>query len=192
MAYKALNNIRNTSANHIMIDYRNAAAMNNFVHKPAETDGVNAFKIAKRLRKKANNPLQINKLSFLLNKHLGSSLLPLVKLSSITDFPKLKKKEIIEKILLGSYQFRMAKSYVQDLKKDGTAYSISEKFLQIHSQDIKKDKETKIIAAKLSSRHRRGQEKINNIKTFRVMYKIFIEYIPNRNSYKSIKSKIFM
>ena len=61
MAYKALNNIRNTSANHILIDYINAAAMNNFVHKPAETDGVNAVKIAKRLRKKANNRIQINR-----------------------------------------------------------------------------------------------------------------------------------
>ena len=48
---KALNNIRNTIAGHIQIDYRICCAMINYTHKPCCPDDKNVFKIPKLLKK---------------------------------------------------------------------------------------------------------------------------------------------
>ena len=49
----SLDNIRNTIAGHIQIDYRIACAMSNFRHKPCCPDGEKAIKVAKRIKKKS-------------------------------------------------------------------------------------------------------------------------------------------
>jgi len=189
MNYKALNDVRNTIVNHIQIDYRNAAALLNYAHRPVNTDGKNAFKVARRL-KKITNKRQLNKLDYLLNKHLGTSLIPEIRLTEITDFPQIKKYLMIAKILLGTYQIRICQSYVQDLLENGSAYYLSKKLINQNKNKSNNFKNTKIIGIKLPSRNKRGKVIVNNTSQFRSsnMYKIFIEYVPGVNNHKSIKS----
>jgi len=71
--FEGLNNIRNTIAGHISIDFRIACAMHNFTFKPCVVDSSNSEKIAKEIRIKADN-LTTNKLDFLLYKHFGFNM----------------------------------------------------------------------------------------------------------------------
>ncbi len=189
MNYKALNDIRNSIANHIQFDYRNTAALLNFLHKPISTDGENSFKIAKRLRKKIHNK-QVNNLEYLLKRQLGSRSIPEISISEITDFPRIKKYLIVAKILLGTC-IRMCKNYLKDLLDNGTAYFVDDKLKE--NKKNKNAETTKIIAIKLVSRHRRGQTNINDVLQYRPnnLYKIFIEYIAGIDGHKSIKSMYF-
>ena len=104
--------------------------MSNFLHKPCCPDGQNSKKIAKRIRKKATEKIQNNDLSFLLNRHLDSKLIPQVKLSQINDFAILKRKQIIRRILFGTFQMKQCKSYVQEMVENGVAYILSEKLIK--------------------------------------------------------------
>jgi hypothetical protein len=85
--YKSLDNIRNTQAGHIQIDYRIASAMCNFVHNPCSPDGNNSKKIAHRIRERAK--IKYNRLEFLLSKRLDTRLIKKIDLTDITDFPRL-------------------------------------------------------------------------------------------------------
>ncbi|RNA22461.1 hypothetical protein BpHYR1_039999 [Brachionus plicatilis] len=134
---KALDNIRNSEAGHIMIDYRNCCAMINFDFKPCCSDGVNAGKIAKRILKKIEK--KQNNLEFLLVKQC-----------------KIK-------FLLGSFQLRQAKSYMSDLAENPTAFIVKNDLIGKKSEKMySKFKGTKIISIKLPSRHKRGKKKIIN------------------------------
>ena len=88
---KALDNIRNTIAGHIQIDYRIACAMYNFNHKHICPDGKHAQKVAKRIYDRSQK-IQINKLAIILSKQLDTTQFPEVNLSDINDFVKLKRK----------------------------------------------------------------------------------------------------
>ncbi len=198
MANKALNNIRNTVAQHILIDYRIAAAMINFTHKPITADGNESALVAKRIRKKANQIYQENDLSFLLNKQLDTSLMAPIKLSSLNDFPRLKLNEITQKILFGTYQMKLAKSYIDELiKNEKNAFILADRIInQIENFELKSElqrNETKIIGIEIISRHRRGidkkKSKLESLK-FRNNYKLFIQYVPGMNGHKNIKSKV--
>ncbi|CAF0923792.1 unnamed protein product [Brachionus calyciflorus] len=85
---KALDNIRNTEAGHIMIDYRICCSMINFDLKPSCPDGENAEKIASKILIRSQK--KENDLEFLLGKHLDTKSICPIKISEIVDFPVLK------------------------------------------------------------------------------------------------------
>ena len=63
---KALDNIRNVTVGHIMIDYRITCAMSNFLHVPCCPDNINSEEIANSIRSKVFNyiPNHLKKPSF--------------------------------------------------------------------------------------------------------------------------------
>ncbi|CAF1024274.1 unnamed protein product [Brachionus calyciflorus] len=122
-SYKALDNVRNTELGHILVDYRIACAMANFNHKPCCPDKKNVEKISNRIKKRSM--ICSNPLGFLLKKHLDTKLIERINLSDISDFPRLSTKKMIEKIFLGTFQLKQAKSYLKDLLKNMTAYLVN-------------------------------------------------------------------
>ena len=196
--FRALENIRNSQVGHIQIDYRIACAMINFTHKPCISDGKNSIKIAKRIKKKAK--ISTNNLEFLLKKRLDTKLMPSLELIKIEDFPKLKIKDIKERICFGTFQLKQSKSYLADLVKRVKAFKISSELIkQIKDKKLQKDlisTNSTILAAEIPSRHKRSRIKTKEIKNeydqkFKSVYKVFIHYQPYENSYNSIKG-IFM
>jgi len=111
--FKSFDNIRNTQAGHILIDYRISCAMLNFTHRPCTPDGKNSLIIAKRIRTRTQN--KSNKMEFFLNKRLDTRLIKKINLLDIDDFPKLTIKKIKENILFGSFQLKLSKSYVNEM-----------------------------------------------------------------------------
>lgn len=202
---QALDDIRNTEAGHIQIDYRIACAMSNFVHKPICPDGVNAHQIAGKIKEKIL--IKDNSLDFLLSKHLDTKMIPEIELSQIEDFPKLTKEQLINNIFYGSFQIKLCVSYIGDLIKNGKAYVIDEdlkKKIPNFSQ-AKDFSKSRIIAVEITSRHKRSKikdcekstnsnnnktKKRNYIRNFRTIYKVFIHYIPDKNNTESILGKI--
>ncbi|CAF1024821.1 unnamed protein product [Brachionus calyciflorus] len=89
--FKALDNIRNTQAGHIQIDYRITCAMINFTHKPTCPDKENAKKIAFKLKEKLD--FENNLLSGLLKKQFGTKGIFSIDHNSIKDFPKLRYRQ---------------------------------------------------------------------------------------------------
>lgn len=181
---KALDNIRNTIAGHIQIDYRIACTMINFLHKPSCPDGVNATKIANRMKRKANSIIQENHLSPLLTIRFNTKKNPLSDLSNINDFPRLKKKQLIAKIFLGTFQLRLCKSYVSDLLRNHSCF--------IFENNKIENFKGKIFGVEISSRHKRGEIKTKNQEEktkLRVKYKAIIQYNPLLKNHKSILSK---
>ena len=174
--------------------------MDNFLHKHCCPDGDNAKEVAERIIKKTQ--MKENKLAFLLKRQLGTSLIPLKHLSEINDFPIIKRKTLNRKIFMGTFHLKQSKSYVEDLIERGNAFFVSKEFAK--GKDMIKDlklksrlisDKSKIIAVTITSRHKRGKKSIPNDKItykksseiFKTAYKIFIHYVPNVNSYKSIK-----
>ncbi len=120
---KALDNVRNTEVGHIRIDYRIAAAMLNFTHKPVLPDKNNAKQIANLMKNRCN--IKINMLDFLLNKTVGTKSIPLISNKDVKDFPRFKSKELINNIALGTFQFKLVKSYLKDIINHGYPYGVS-------------------------------------------------------------------
>jgi hypothetical protein len=120
---KALDNVRNTEVGHIQIDYRIAAAMLNFTHKPVLPDKNNAKQIANLMKNRCN--IKINMLDFLLNKTVGTKSIPLISNKDVKDFPRFKSKELINNIALGTFQFKLVKSYLKDIINHGYPYGVS-------------------------------------------------------------------
>ena len=159
---KALDYRRNTELNTKFYDYRNAAAMFNFTHKPITPDHSKASTIAMRMNQKSK--IQKNKLEFLLNKTIGTKTIPAIDLNSIVDFPKLKKKTIRDRITLGTFQPRLTKSYVKDILTHGSLYAVNNDILKdVNNQKLRADlisSRKKIIAMEILSRHSRGKKRI--------------------------------
>jgi hypothetical protein len=199
--YKSLDNIRNTQAGHIQIDYRIACAMSNFIHRPCSPDGKKSKKIAERIRKRTQ--IYENKMEFFINKRLDTRLIKKINLLDIDDFPKLSVKNIKENILFGSYQLKLCKSYVSEMVQCGIAYIITDDFLETNKafkivNQIKNSK-SKVIAAEITSRHRRSEKKSNTLssnircsKKYRTTYRLFIEYIPNLDQTKAIRGNFLL
>lgn len=184
----ALDNFRNSIAGHISIDYRIASAMYNFTHKPCESGGEKASTIARRLKRKLKT--NQNNLEFLLSIKLGKKLTTMIN-CSIIDFPRLSIQKLKEKIMFGPYQLKQAKSYLNDLLINGHFFSVNESVIKnITDEKLKNNLfKCKIIACQIASRHKRGLKTGTDM--FRNVYKVYIAYIPNLNSSKSIKGKIF-
>jgi len=196
--YKSLDNIRNTQAGHIQIDYRIACAMSNFTHYPCSPDGKNSMKVARRIRERAK--IKYNKLEFFLHKRLDTRLIKQIKLSEIDDFPRLTLKKIRENIIFGSYQLKLSKSYVNEMAQNGVAYIITDEFLESNKTykivEYIKNSNSKVIAAEIASRHRRSEKKTKMLssntrcsKKYRTSYKLFVEYVPWEDKAKAIKGK---
>jgi hypothetical protein len=193
---RALENIRNTTANHILIDYRIACAMINFDFKPCCPDGKNGAKIAKKIKHKA--AISSNSLQFLLNKQLGTNDIPKILISEINDFPRLKESELVEEIFLGTFLNKVCKSYVEDILNNKIAFVVKKNILEKNEKNKNSQTKAKIIAMQVSSRHKRSKIKHEKhvkkkektlISEFRTYYKVFIQYVPNIDSYKSIQGK---
>lgn len=187
-----MDNIRNRQAGHIAIDYRIACAMNNFVHKPCCPDEANATEIAERIKLKTK--IRTNQLSFLMKKHLNTKMIPQVQLSHIDDFPIISQTDMTNKIFFGKFQLRESLSYFSEVKKNGIAYEINQNTLKKLTNNDQLFKESKIIAIEITSRHKRSEikqtkqgKKNDQIQKYRTKYKVFIEYIPNKNEPESIK-----
>jgi len=190
-----LENIRNTQVGHIQLDYRIACAMENFCHKPCISDGKQAYKVAKRLKKKAR--FSYNSLECILKKRIDSKLMPCFDLNEIDDFPKLSINIIKEKICFGSYQLKQSKSYMIDIIKQVRAFKVDKQNVsKINDKNLRDDlliTDSTIIGAEIPSRHKRGKIKTigkNNTEKkekFKTVYKVFIHYQPNINNFKSIK-----
>ncbi len=73
---KALDNIRNTRAGHIQIDYRIACAILNFLHKPCCPDGEQASIIANKMKNKADSKIFKNYLGRLLKIRFNTKMVP--------------------------------------------------------------------------------------------------------------------
>ncbi|CAF0856527.1 unnamed protein product [Brachionus calyciflorus] len=127
---KALDNIRNTEAGHIMIDYRICCSMINFDLKPSCPDGKNAEKIATKILIRSQK--KENDLEFLLGKHLDTKSICPISFSEILDFQVSKRKSMKNNIFLGSYQFNQAKA------RPKTCHEIQENYPKpnLQNQDL--------------------------------------------------------
>lgn len=179
---KGIVNVRNTMLPHIFEDYRIAAAMINFTHKPLCADGKNAAIIAKKIKKKATSLDQRNKLDILIKLGLGKKDFSPFELDSVGDFPRLKKKQIERNINYGTFFTKQARMYLQDLFKSKTIYLLKNKVkLNMANKEEEQDlwsslKKTRIIGAEFTSRHMRGKEP--------VVYKALVQYIPVNNDFQ--------
>ncbi len=121
---KAVENIRNSQAGHILVEYRICCATANFNMIPCVPDGKhtneNATRIKKRCLKKQN------KLSGLLRISLPDfKSQPMSDFKSINDFPVLTLSKFQRRITLGSFKIRQSRSYIEQIIKNGTVFSLN-------------------------------------------------------------------
>ena len=186
---------RNREIGHLQIDYRNVCAMINFTHKPCCPDFKNVTKIARSILTKGLN--RINQLDFLLGKQLDTKLITPIEITSVWDFPILKKSEMKYKIFLGSYQLNQARSYVRDIISSKNCYLVSHRLIKkLSTESLSFDfQRSKILAFEIISRHRRSKKKqpetevVDYSKQFKNIYKVFIQYIPDLKNINSLQSK---
>lgn len=204
MKYKALSNFENNEAGHIAIDYRNASAMLNFTHtrNTYMTEDYHTIRMAQSIKDicKQNGGVTLNKLDFLLKKVKLSvnSKFPKpvwkknwleTNLDGITDFPKLKKKQLVRRILFGTFQLEGCVDYIESLLERDTVYELTPKnALELDDLQLKENKNlknklikgrSKIIAVFVTSRHKRGLSPTT--------YNVFIRYKPSHIISSSIK-----
>ena len=203
---KSLDNIRNSQAGHILIDYRICCAMSNFSMNLCNPDGKDAIEIATKIRKRSK--ITENAISSLLKIRLTPTLKYLL-IQEINDFPQLTIKQLYKKVTFSSFKLRQCQSYLEQLIVNGKIHCLDLKSIKNYliNQEILKDmNQTKLLAVQIPSRHKRGRKK-NLEKTtdmdshsFSKCYKVFVQYIPNFDltndvtkkdkPYKRIKSKL--
>ena len=143
--------------------------MCNYVHsyhpKPNEVT------IARRIRKKATEVEQINKLEFLLEINgrrfqANSTFLILMTMPDnkniqIEGFPSFDMRILEEKIILSTYQIKLSESYMKDIEVKGKYWLIGDRLIaDIEDRNIRLSLQkgrSKIIFIKVSSRHKRGK-----------------------------------
>jgi hypothetical protein len=157
---KALENIRNTQAGHILVDYRICCAMVNFSTVPCVHDGKHSIQIAKRIKKRCLK--KQNKLSRLLMMNLPDfKSQKITNIKSIEDFPQLTLSQFKRRITLGSFKIRQCRSYLDQIIENGSIFIVNEDQLlkqDVHSKVQNEFKESKIIALFILSRHKRGKK----------------------------------
>ena len=126
---KALDNIRNTQAGHILIDYRICCAMLNFNMKPCVPDGKDTVEIAKRIKKRCLK--KQNKMESLLEMKFTTTVIS-SDIKTISDFPQLKLSQIRKRITLGSFKLRQCQSYVEQIEQHGKVYLLKNKNIKDH------------------------------------------------------------
>ena len=194
---KALDNIRNTEAGHIQIDYRICCAMANFNFVPCIPDGKYTVEIANRIKKrclKKQNKLQsLLKVSFTKTK-------PTMNIANIKDFPQISMSQLKKRFTLGSFKIRQSKSYIEQIIENGLIYYFEDKEIQkyVTSEKVKIElNNTKIIAVLIPSRHKRckknnkGEPWDTNPKNYQKYYKTFIQYAPHTDHNQSLLRPYF-
>ena len=187
--HKALNNVENNELGHIIFDVRNVCAMLNFQHNnetyQKDPDNEINLEIARRLKKKATEDPQVNRLIFLLKQELFQRKIEnrdnwiQTTFNNVVDFPKLKKKQIVRIISLGSYQPDSSIDYVPSMLFPERIYEMSLQNALNTKELMEKDNadfrnkllknKSKIIAVVVTSRHSRGRPNI---------YNVFVRYKP--------------
>jgi hypothetical protein len=159
--------------------------MYNFTHKPFIPDGENMEQIANKILEKSRS-MRKNKLQFLLKKQLDTSLISVIQQNEINDFPEITPKKLYEKITLGTFQLKAAKSYLDDFEEEKPLYIITKQLVnQIkHPKLAERFKNSKTIGCEIASRHHRGVDKIKD--KIRVIYRVFLQYKPEITGRKSI------
>ncbi len=146
------------------------------------------------MKNKAQSKTVKNYLDSVLKIRFNTSMVPPKSLSTVIDFPKLKKKQLIMNLLWGTFQIRLSKSYLSDLLKNHILFEISKRNTEKLNNSRLNDPKTKIIGVEISSRHKRVLKAqtvtSDKLPTFRTKYKVLIQYIPNVNQVKSIKSNL--
>jgi len=181
---------------HIQIDYRIAAAMLNFTHKPILPDKNKAKQIANLMKSRCK--IKINILDFLLNKTVGTKSIFLINNDDVQDFPRFKSKELTNNIALGTFQFKLVKSYLKDIINHGYPYGVSKSLLVEIKNKKQRDelsrKNRKIIAMEILPRHGRSSKLcmedkagLSDKNNKQKVYKAFVLYEPNNNNVTGIK-----
>jgi hypothetical protein len=205
---KALDNIRNSQAGHILIDYRICCAMSNFSMKLCNPDGEDSIEIAKNIRKRSKTTE--NHLSSLLKMRFTSAL-KYHCIQEINDFPQLTLNQFYKQVTFSSFKLRQCQSYLEQLIINGKVHCLEQSGIKnflSNENIIQKDlNHTKIIAVQIPSRHKHSRkknaEKNNKMDTysFSNCYKVFVQYISTVNvnekhilkkkhkAYQLIKSK---
>jgi len=102
---------------------------------------------------KSRCKIKINMLDFLLNKTIGTKSIFLINNDDVRDFPRFKSKELINKIALGTFQFKLVKSYLKDIINHGYPYGVPKNLLvEIENKkprDQLSQKNRKIIAMEI-------------------------------------------
>ena len=168
--FKALDNVKNVTLPHLMIDFKIAAAFINLFYKKLFSDGVKQSLIAKLMLEKMELP---NKLEPLINKLKLKRLELFEKMNAalVTDFPKLDEEDIKTYITNGSYQVNQSLGYLAEHFKTNGEYVI---YLNRKNHI---ENNCNYLRAKVHSRH------IN-----RKTYDVFIGYFPNQAGPESIDS----
>ena len=179
---KALDNIRNSQAGHILIDYRICCAMSNFCMKPCNPDGDDAIEIAKSIRKRSKKTQ--NKLVSLLKLRFSTAL-NTENIQDINDFPTLTLHQLKKKITFSSFKIRQCQSYLSQLLEHGKIFRLDTDVIEKYISNVEMLKElssSKIIAVQIASRHKRGKKKLlssnSDPNSFSTSYKVFIQYVP--------------
>jgi hypothetical protein len=141
--------------------------MINKFHKRLISNG-DCEEVADKMLETLNQPNElkqtINKLK--LNR---SNKYTQLRLAIIEDFPKLEYEDIKNDITLGSYQLNQALSYLIGHLNENGEYEV---FINDKIESIKP---FKILLSKIESRH------VNKCE-----YNVYIKYLPNESSTKSI------
>jgi hypothetical protein len=159
---KALENIRNSQAGHILVNYCICCAMINFNMVPCIPDGKHSTEMAKRIKKRCLK--KQNKLSRLLMMNLPDfKTQQITDIKGIEDFPQLTLSQFKRRITLGSFKIRQCRSYVDQIVKHGSIFILNEHQLLkqgVHPKVQNDFKDSKILALFILSRHKRGKKTI--------------------------------
>ena len=191
----SLDFVRNTVLGHLGIDMRIACAIYNFTFEPILYDKPDTQKVARRLKKKADE-FKENNLEFIINRRLTTTnIFTRMQLEDTgkLGFIQLKGRYLRNKIFCGGFQYKMArKSYITDLIKRSKIYLLNP------NKKLEKlfDPNTKIIAVKMPSRFKRGKskkkakesEKVDQMTTTRRVYVQFTPHEPEKYPNKRRKS----
>lgn len=149
--------IRNSVLGHIMFDFRIACAMHNFSHKPIMSDGEKIEDYCKILLRRSTT--EINPYNFLIHHQFNTSLFPRVDEKKVNDFPIVEKEILKDKFFLGSFLYRLIKSYLFDFAHRNELFCISNKLIRkLKDEDLKWsliNTTSHIVGCFVKSRHKK-------------------------------------
>jgi hypothetical protein len=170
--FKALERVNsNKSLKFSKVDYNIVAAIINCFFQRLMSDGEYGVEIAQKMLEKVNTQ---NSLEHLVQERLKPKSFTLLCEKDIADFPRLNEEQIYRDITLGTYQIKQSQSYLYEHFKANGKMTIY--ISNTHQEStLASTSKTKLLRAKIQSKHIRRQE-----------YNVFIEYVPNGSSSKSI------
>jgi hypothetical protein len=115
-SFKALSFMRNRMLSHTEDDYRIAAALINRFYRRLFSDKGNQLELAQRMLKRLNTPNNLNTVIDVFDLHKKSEFVEIDSISKdeSDDFPELTFDYIRYYITFGSYQLRIAISYLAE------------------------------------------------------------------------------